>query len=88
MPASCVVVKVTWASLAAFCTALMEHAERFNSLLKPSWPKAEEVHEEMYALVDTLMRHGVYQKWFSAFALNEGAEVTVTTQEICAVKLG
>jgi hypothetical protein len=46
---------------------------------------AEEVHEEMYALVDTLMVHRVDQKWFSGFALIKGAEETVTTQEIRAV---
>jgi hypothetical protein len=63
----------------------MDHAERLNSLLKPSWPDAEEVHEEMYALVDTLVIHGVDQKWFSAFALIKGAEEVVTTQEIRAV---
>jgi hypothetical protein len=74
--------------LAALCAALMDHAERLNSLLKPSWPNAEEVHEEMYALVDTLLVHGVDQEWFSAFALIEGVEEMVTTQEICAVSWG
>jgi hypothetical protein len=42
----------------------------------------------MYNLVDTLVIHGVDQKWFSAFALIEGAEEMVTTQEICAVSWG
>ncbi len=79
MPASCIVVKFTLESLAFLCTALMEHAKRLKSLLEPSWPNAEEVHEEMYALVDTLMAHGVDQKWFSAFTLIEGAEEMVTT---------
>ncbi len=88
MPASCIVVKFTCESLAALCAALMEHAERLKSLLKPSWPNAEEVHEEMYALVDSLMAHWVDQKWFSAFALIEGAEEMVTTQETRAVSLG
>jgi hypothetical protein len=88
MPASCIVVKFPWRSLGALCTALVAHAERLNSLLKASWPNAEEVHEEMYALVDTLMIHGVDQKWFSTFALIKGAEEMVTTQEICAVSLG
>jgi hypothetical protein len=68
MLASCIVVKFTRETLAARCAALMEHAERLKSLLKPSWPDGEEVHEEMYALVDTLVIHGVDQKWFSAFA--------------------
>jgi hypothetical protein len=88
MPASCIVVKFTRESLAALRAALMEHAERLKSLLKLSWPNAEEVHEEMYALVDTLMTHGVDQKWFSAFALIEGVEEMVTTQETHAVSLG
>jgi hypothetical protein len=88
MPASCIVVKFTRESLAALHAALMEHAERLKSLLQPSWPNAEEVHEEMYALVDTLMAHGVDQKWFSAFALIEGVEDMVTTQETRAVSLG
>ncbi len=85
---SCIVVKFTCESLAALCAALMEHAERLKSLLEPSWPDLEEVHEEMYALVNTLMAHGVDQKWFSAFALIEGAEEMVTTQETRAVSLG
>ncbi len=88
IPASRIVVKFTRESLAALCAALMEHAERLKSLLEPSWPDEEEVHEEIYALVDTLMAHGVDQKWFSAFALIEGAEEMVTTQETCAVSLG
>jgi hypothetical protein len=87
MPASCIVVKFTHESPAALCAALMEHAERLKSLLKPSWANTEEVHEEMYALVDTLMTHWVDQKRFSAFAL-EGAEEMVTTQETRAVSLG
>jgi hypothetical protein len=61
MLASCIVVKFTRRSLGELHVALMAHAERLNSLLKPSWLDAEEVHEEMYALVDTLMVHGVDQ---------------------------
>ena len=83
-----IVVKFTWRSLGALCTALMAHAGRLNSLLEPSWPNAEDVHEEMYALVDTLLIHGVDQKSFSAFALIEGVEEMVTTQETRAVSLG
>jgi hypothetical protein len=51
----CIVVKFPWRSLGALCVALMANAGRFISLLEPSWPNAEEVHEEMYALVDTLL---------------------------------
>ncbi len=81
-------MKFTHETLAALHTALMDHAERLNSHLKPSWPNAKEVHEKMYALVDTLLIHGIHgvdQKWFSAFALIKGVEEMVTTQEICAV---
>jgi hypothetical protein len=89
MLASCILVKFTWRSLGALCAALMAHAGRLDSLLEPSWPAAEKVPEEMYNLVvDTLVIHGVDQKWFSAFALVEGAEEMVTTQEICAVSWG
>ena len=88
MPASCIVVKFTQRSLGALPTALMAHTERLNSLLEPSWPNAEKVQDKMYELVDTLMVHGVDQKWFSAFAQVEGAEEMVTTQEICAVSWG
>jgi hypothetical protein len=66
----------------------MEHAERLKSLLEPSRPDAEKVQEEMYALVDTLVNHGVDQKWFSTFTLIEGAEEIVTTQVTHAVSLG
>jgi hypothetical protein len=85
MPASCIVVKFTRETLAALCAALMEHSKRLNSLLEVSWPNAEEMHEEMYALVDTLVIHGVDQKWFSGFALIKEVEEMVTTQDIRAV---
>jgi hypothetical protein len=85
MPASCIVVRLTRRSLGELCMALMAHAGRLNSLLEPSWPDAEKVQEEMYNLVDTLVIHGIDQKYFSAFALIEGVEEMVTTQEICAV---
>jgi hypothetical protein len=85
MLASCIVVKFTCETLAALRVALMEHAERLNSLLEPSWPDGEEVHEEMYALVGTLEAHRVDQKWFSAFAQIGEVEKMVTTQEIPAV---
>ncbi len=88
MLASCIVVRFTRESLAALRAALMEHAERLKSLLKLAWPDAEDVHEKMYALVGTLMAHGVDQKWFSAFSLIERAEEMVTTQETHAVSLG
>jgi hypothetical protein len=84
----CIVGNFTRRSLGALCTALMAHAGRLNSLRKPSWPDAEEVHEEMYALVDTLLIHGVGQKCFSTFALIEGVEEMVTTQEIWTVSWG
>jgi hypothetical protein len=58
MPASCIVVRFTWRSLGVLRTALMAHVERLKSLLEPSWPDTEEVQEEMYALVNTLMVHG------------------------------
>jgi hypothetical protein len=68
MPTSCIVVKFTRRSLGGLCAALMAHAGRLNSLLEPSWPDAEKVQEEMHTLVDTLVIHGVDQKWLSAFA--------------------
>jgi hypothetical protein len=64
------------------------HAERLQDLLRPSWPNAGEIQDKMYSLVDTLMFHGVDQKWFSSYALVEGAEVMLTTTEIHAVSLG
>jgi hypothetical protein len=85
MAASRIVVKFTWRYLGALRTALVAHAERLNSLLEPSWPNAEKIQDEMYELVDTLMVHGVDQRWFSAFARIEGVEEMVTTQEIRAV---
>jgi hypothetical protein len=85
MPASHILVKFDHESLAALCAALMAHVERLNSLLKLSWPNAEKVHEEMYDLVDTLMIHGIDQKWFSGLALIKGVEEMVKTQEIHAV---
>ncbi len=57
-----IVVKFTWDSLGALRAALMVHAERLNRLLKPSWPNAGQLHEEMYNMVDTMMIHVVDQK--------------------------
>jgi hypothetical protein len=82
------VVRFTWKSLSAHCAALMTHAERLNSLLEPSWPNVEKVQEEMYNMMDTLMIHGVDQKWFSSFARIREKEEMVTSQEICAVSWG
>jgi hypothetical protein len=83
-----VVVKFTGDSLDALCAALMAHAGRLNSLLKPSWPNAAKVYEEMYDMGDTLMIHAVDQKWFSAFAKIGGTEEMVTSQEIREVSWG
>jgi hypothetical protein len=80
-----IVVKFTQDSLDALHAALMAHAERLNSLLKPSWPDAEKVHEAMYNMVDTLMIHAVDQKWFSACAKIGRMEEMVTSQEIRVV---
>jgi hypothetical protein len=88
MSTSCVVVKFSWKSLANFCAALLVHVERLQDLLGPSWPDAGEIQDKMYSLVDTLIFHGVDQKWFSSYALVEGAEVMLTTPEIRSVSLG
>jgi hypothetical protein len=88
MLTSCMVVKFSRKSQANFCLALLVHAERLQDLLRPSWPDTGEIQDEMYHLVDTLMLHGVDQKWFSSYALVEGAEVMLTTPEIRAVSLG
>ena len=84
MSTSCVVVKFSRKSLANFCTALLGHAERLQDLLRPSWPNAEEIGNEMYHLVDILMRAGVDRKWFSGYAVVEGEEVMLTTPGIRA----
>ncbi len=81
-------VNFTSDSLDALRAALMAHAERLNSFIKPSWPDAEKVHEEMYNMVDMLMIHVVDQKWFSAFAKIGRTEEMVTSQEIRAVSWG
>jgi hypothetical protein len=88
MLTSCVVVKFSRDSLAILCAALLGHAERLQDLLRPSWPNAGGIQDKMYCLVDTLMLKGVDQKWFSSYALVEGAEVMLTTLEIFAVSLG
>ena len=90
MSTSRVVVKFSRNSLAILRTALLGHAERLQDLLRPSWPDAGEIQDKMYHLLDTLMLNGVDQKWFSlsGYALVQGAEVMLTTPEICAVSLG
>jgi hypothetical protein len=84
----CIVMRFTQKSLGDLCAALLTHAERLKSLLKPSWPNAEKVHEEMYKMVDTLVIHAVDQKWFSTFAKIERTEEMVMSQEIRAVSWG
>ncbi len=88
MSTSRVVVRFSRDSLAILRTAILGHAERLQALLRPSWPDAGEIQDEMYYLVDTLMLNGVDQKWFSGYALVEGAELMLTTLEIRAVGLG
>ncbi len=65
--------------------AILERAGRLESLFRSSWPDAEEIGNEMYGLVDTLMAAGVDQKWFSWYAEVEGEEVMLTTLGIRAV---
>ncbi len=88
MSTSCVVVRFSRDSLANLRAAILGHAERLQALLRPSWPNAGEMQDEIYHLVDTLMLNGVDQKWFSGYALVEGAEVMLTTPEIHVVGLG
>jgi hypothetical protein len=83
-----VVVRFSRDSLANLRAAILGHAERLQALLRPSWPNAGEIQDKMYRLVDTLMLNGVDQKWFSGYALVEGAEVMLRTPEIRAVGLG
>ncbi len=85
MSASCVVVSMSREGLGTLRAAILEHAGNLESLLRPSWPDAEEIGNEMYGLVDILMRSGVDQKWFSGYAIVEGEEVLLTTPGIRAV---
>jgi hypothetical protein len=87
MSTSHVVVRFSRDSLAIFCAAILGHAERLQALLRPSWPNAGEIQDKMYRLVNTLMINGVDQKWFSGYALVEGAKLMSTTPEIRAVGL-
>jgi hypothetical protein len=79
------VVSMSQEGLGALRAAILEHAGRLESLLRSSWPNAEEIGNEMYGLVDTLMTAGVDQKWFSGYAKVEGEEVMLTTPGIRAV---
>jgi hypothetical protein len=85
MSASRAVVKMSREGLGALRVAILERAGRLECLLRPSWPNAEEIGNEMYHLVDILMRAGVDQMWFSGYALVEGEEVILTTPGIRAV---
>ncbi len=87
MSTSCL-LRFSWERLAILCSAILGHAERLQTLLRPSWPNAGEIQDKMYHLVDTLMSSGVDQKWFSNYILVEGVEVMLTTPEIRAVGLG
>jgi hypothetical protein len=89
MSTSRVVVRFRWDSLAILCAAtILGHVERLQALLRLSWPNAGEIQDKMYCLVDTLMLNGVDQKWFSSYALVEGAKMMLMTSEIRAVGLG
>ena len=47
MSASRAVVKMSWQGLGALRAAILERAGRLESLLRPSWPDAEEKGDEM-----------------------------------------
>ena len=85
MSASCVVVRMSREGLGTLRAAILKHAGNLESLLRPSWPDAEEIGNEMYHLVDILMRAGVDQKWFIGYTVVEGEEVMLTTPGIRAV---
>ncbi len=87
MSTSCL-LRFSQKRLAILRSAILGHAARLQALLRPSWPDAGEIQDKMYRLVDTLMSAGIDQKWFSGYALVEGAEVMLTTPEIRAVSLG
>jgi hypothetical protein len=59
MSASHVVVRMSREGLGTLCTAILKHGGNLESLLRPSWPNAEGIGNEMYILVDTLMAAGV-----------------------------
>ncbi len=84
MSASCV-VSMSREGLGTLRAAILKHVGNLESLLKSSWPDAEEIGNEMYGLVDILMRSGVDQKWFSGYTVVEGKEVMLTTPGIRAV---
>jgi hypothetical protein len=88
MSTSRVVVRFSRDCLANLRAAILGHAERLQALLRPSWLDAGEIQDEIYCLVDTLMLDGVDQKWFSGYALVEGAEVMLMTPEIHVIGLG
>ncbi len=83
--ASRVVVRISRKDLRALWAAILEHLGNLESLLRPSWPNAEEIGNEMYHLVDILMHSGVDQKGFSGYAVVEGEKVMSTTLGIRAV---
>jgi hypothetical protein len=85
MSASCVVVRMSREGLGTLRAAILKHAGNLEGLLRPSWPDAEEIGNEMYHLVDVLMRSGVDQKWFSGYAVVEGEEVMLTIPGIRVV---
>ncbi len=85
MSASRVVLRMSREGLGVLRAAILKHVGNLESLLRPSWPNAEEIGNEMYHLVDVLMRSGVDQKWFSVYAVVEGEEVMLTTPGIRAV---
>ncbi len=85
MSASRVVVSMSREGLGTLHAAILKHAGNLENLLRPSWPDAEEIGNEMYHLVDILMRSGVDQKWFSGYAIVEGEEVMLMTPGIRAV---
>ncbi len=85
MSASRIVVSMSREGLGTLRAAILKHVGNLESLLRPSWPDVEEIGNDMYHLVDILMRSGVDQKWFSGYAVVEGEEVMLTTPRICAV---
>jgi hypothetical protein len=59
MSASCVVVRMSREGLGTLRMAILKHAGNLQILLRPSWPNAKGIGNEMYGLVDTLMTAGV-----------------------------
>jgi hypothetical protein len=68
--------------LDALCRQLKDIVENFEDLIRPEWPSALDITNELRRFWEAVDDHSLNRSWFSAHARVDGTVIMVTTPEI------